>query len=442
MISTISEIWRLIFRTVFCKNLFILDIGISRHSVVSADLKMAASNAKANGKQSYTAATGDKEKNSYTGKPVFFKHRDVPHVMEKDLESQEVYKALLKSVPSSKIMGIQKIGGLWRLYISQQDSRIELITSGLNIRDACIAVFDTNPFLPGGNENLLRLTVKDIPLSVDNSVIVDELEKRKYKVSGKVMFPKLRVDGQLTNCLTGDRVIYIDRPPQPVPRIMSFGIFRGKVFHANQIPKDHTSVVCSICLTRGHHRSACTSQVVCRFCKREGHLQRDCPTPIRNEADREGLFGKYTAAAATGQQVERDDNAQAELRPGVSKTTRLTADDRERETSESQSRTPTDRDTRVIPNKESAPGNTQCKITQFIQQERAAHAQMNEHARVSKVPSGDESSDDDSEEYETDNCAESEISIESPEMRITKSQPESEKPKKRKQKKEKKSKKK
>ena len=96
-----------------------------------------------------------------------------------------------------------------------------------------------------GNENILRLTVKDIPFSVDNSVIVDELEKRKYKVSGKVMLPKLRVDGQLTNCLTGDRVIYIERPTQPVPRLISFGVFCGKVFHANQAPKDQTSVICS-----------------------------------------------------------------------------------------------------------------------------------------------------------------------------------------------------
>lgn len=133
---------------------------------------MAAFNTEANGRQSYAAATRVKGKDTNSGKPVFIKNRDVPHVVEKDLESQEVYKALLKSVPSSHIMGIQKIGGLWRLYITHHDSRIGLITSGLNIRDKCIAVFDSNPFLPGGNENLLRLTVKDIPLSVDNSVIL------------------------------------------------------------------------------------------------------------------------------------------------------------------------------------------------------------------------------------------------------------------------------
>ena len=107
-----------------------------------------------------------------------------PMFMKKDQDSQEVYKALLKTVPSSQIKGIQRIGGLWRLYVTQLDFRIGLITSGINIRNACIAVYDSNPFLPGGNENILRLTVKDIPLSVDNSVIVDELEKRNYKVSG------------------------------------------------------------------------------------------------------------------------------------------------------------------------------------------------------------------------------------------------------------------
>ena len=394
-----------------------------------------------NGRQTYADATGDSDKHTSTGKPVFFKHRDVPHVTEKDLESQEVYKALLKAVPSSQIMGIQKIGGLWRLYITQQDTRIGLITSGLNIRDACITVFDTNPFIPGGNENLLRLTVKDIPLSVDNSVIVDEIEQRKYKVSGRVMLPKLRVDGQLTNCLTGDRVIYIQRPAQPVPRNMTFGIFRGRVFHANQIPKDHTSVVCSNCLIKGHHRSSCTSQVVCRFCKKKGHYQRDCTTPIaRNEASREER--EQPAAAPVGQQDERDPKAKVETRPGVTRATRRTADNRDRDTSESQGRVPPDRDTPVIASTEHAAGSTQSKITQFIQQERAAHAQMNEPARAQTVLSGDDSSDDENEEFETDDCEESEISIESPEMPAAKAKTEPEKSKKRKQKKDKKPKKK
>lgn len=422
------------------------------------DLKMAASNMASNGTQSYARAAGTKDTET-NGKPIFFKHRDVPNVRDKDLETQEVYKSLLKNVPSSQIMGIQRIGGLWRLYIIRQETRINLITSGVHIRDTCVAVYDTNPFRPGESENLLRLTIKDIPLSVNNSVILDELEKRKYKVSGKVTLQKLRVDGLLTNCLTGDRVIFIERPTQPLPRLMSFGIFRGKVFHANQIAKDQTNVTCSNCLIKGHHRSSCKSKVVCRFCQKEGHYQRDCPIPdIEHETDIEKLSETPKDAADP---TQHGGNPRAEPRRDVLIATRSTADERDalasqsqrdcpipdteklseepkdaaaptqnggnpraeprrdvpiatsrtadgREVLASQSRTPDDKGTRAI-----APVKAQqSKITQFIQQEREALSSGN--VRAMSI-SGDQS-DDESEEFATDDCQESDISVESPDM--------------------------
>ena len=317
--------------------------------------------------------------------------------------------------------------------------------------------------------------MKDIPLSVDNSVIVDELEKRKYKVSGKVMLPKLRVDGQLTNCLTGDRVIYIERPTQSVPRLISFGVFRGKVFHANQTPKDQTIVMCSNCLNKGHHRSACTSQVVCRFCKKEGHYQRDCSTSVpENEEGHERPTGAQAAAAApdqpggdehqsdcstsvpeneegherpTGAQADaatpdqpgRDESTAKKAKGDVTKETRRSAESRDGP--ESRSNPPG----ATSAGKDNAPGSKQCKITQFIQHEREDHAKKNEQSSRSSVVtemSGDEQSDLESEEIESDDCTESEISIESPVTPIARPRMETRSNKKRKQKGEKKPKKK
>ena len=95
------------------------------------------------------------------------------------------------------------------------------------MRGAKVPVFDKNPFLREGNENVWKLTVKDIPLSVADSVIKHELEAMKCKVTGKIVRQRLRVNRQLTNCLNGDRVLYIE---PSLDRHVKITSFRARIF--------------------------------------------------------------------------------------------------------------------------------------------------------------------------------------------------------------------
>lgn len=212
-------------------------------------------------------------------KPVFVKHNDIPSINEKVLTNEDMYKCLVGHVQGREIKGVQKIGGLWRLYIESHNSRIKLITNGTNMRNANIAVHDTNPFLSTGKENSICVLIKDIPLSAHDTLIIDELVRMKCKVTGSVIYQRLRIDGNLTDCFTGDRVVYIEQPQKPLPRLMNFGIYKGKVFHFSQIApvsRSNSTVVCSKCQIEGHHRSQCSNPVVCRQCKQPGHLQIQC----------------------------------------------------------------------------------------------------------------------------------------------------------------------
>ena len=222
--------------------------------------------------------TSESQVHNNRGKPIFLKNKDIPECYGKNVYADELFKCLLHVVPSSEIKGIQRIGGLWRLYIADKNVRIKLITNGLNIRSANVCVYDLNPFLPNGREDTLRLVVKDIPLSVHESVITDELERKKCKISGKMFYQKLRVDGKLTECLTGDRVVYIEPLTTPLPRTIMFGPFKGRIFHFGQPDTDKTNSLCSKCLRPGHLRSACMNEIVCRSCKQTGHIVADCPT--------------------------------------------------------------------------------------------------------------------------------------------------------------------
>ena len=217
------------------------------------------------------------------GKPVFVKHLDIPNANERDFYNEHMYKALAQNVPSKEITGIQKIRGLWRLYIENQKTRINLITLVLKVRNVCVAVYDSNPFLVHG-EDTLRLRIKDIPLSASDTLITDELESRKCKPIGKIIHDRLRVDGKLTDCLTGDRIVYIERPKQSLPRSITFGLFHGRVFHPGQQPDD--SLKCHVLEVLSHWSSSiqvhsgCEVQTVSQerpYCPR---MYRGFPTPI------------------------------------------------------------------------------------------------------------------------------------------------------------------
>ena len=378
------------------------------------------------------------------GKPVFVKHLDIPTVNERDFYTEHMYKALAKEVPSKEITGIQKIKGLWRLYIENKQTRINLITLGLKVRNVCVAVYDTNPFLVHG-EDTLRLRIKDIPLSASDTLITDELESRKCKLIGKIIHDRLRVDGKLTDCLTGDRIVYIERPKHSLPRSITFGLFQGRVFHPGQLPDDVSTVTCSNCLVTGHHRSKCTQDVVCKQCSKSGHIARDCtedfpPLPSHNTNPlTTGQRSRDLRAHSSVQYQENRDHPFATPPPPSNETLH----DESRQQTESAQYThhapvtpcgkPSDahatfqrhRD-QLISNIRQGPGKSQAKITQFTNARNTLASEENAQRSAVQVEQDDcaSVSQDDFSTAESENSddesaqVQSELSAESPELHV------------------------
>ena len=223
-------------------------------------------------------------------KPVFLRSEDVRNGDTKPLTGEELYVALSKFVTPVNITGIQQIRHLWRIYLEKQPDRVKLITTGLEIRGATAPVHDINPFTKAREENHVRVLIKDVPLSVSDEVIKSDLKARKVNVEGDIYRQKLRVNGQLTSCLNGDRVLYIKPPLQRLPRkILLGGIFMARVYHQGQPEQSNKGVVtCSKCLENGHHVSMCNNVVKCRMCMQSGHVKGNCPNATHHLAtDRE-----------------------------------------------------------------------------------------------------------------------------------------------------------
>ena len=209
-----------------------------------------------------------------SSKPVFIRHRDIQNAENNTPTGEEIYVSLSKKVHSKLIVGVQKVRGLWRIYIDSKEARVALISEGVMLRGVKTNVHDKNPYL-NENEGLMRLTIKDVPLSVNDELIVSELEGRKHKVRGNVIRQRLRVNGQLTSCLNGDRAVYIDQPRQPLPRHVSIASFKARIFHQGQVT-EASLATCSRCLVTGHHASTCSKPFVCKHCRQPGHRAFEC----------------------------------------------------------------------------------------------------------------------------------------------------------------------
>jgi hypothetical protein len=68
----------------------------------------------------------------------------------------------------------------------------------------------------------IRNKVKNIPLSADDDQIHRTLTLEGCNIEG-IFKEKLRVDGRLTNCDTGDTLVISKPLPHPLPRSLQIG---------------------------------------------------------------------------------------------------------------------------------------------------------------------------------------------------------------------------
>ena len=128
-------------------------------------------------------------------KSVFLRTDDIRNDDKKHSTGEEIYVALAKTLNTNNILGIQQIRRLWRIYLNSHEDHVKLISNGLFIRGTSIAVYDVNPFTRSKDENLTRVTIKDVPLSVSDEVIRSTIENLKCQIQGDIYRQKLRVTG-------------------------------------------------------------------------------------------------------------------------------------------------------------------------------------------------------------------------------------------------------
>ena len=201
----------------------------------------------------------------YGVKPIFILESDIfgsykPKPQE-FITHNEIYKAIDEQVSASHLKGIQRVRGLWRIYPDNEDDKNALVTNGLTIRNMLIQFYTRNPKVAAREKpDHYRIRIKDVPCSADDGQIYRYLEKQLMCVIHNHYRERLRVDGFLTNCHTGDRIFICDNPGKSLPRSVRIGKYFATIIHRGQIDPRKQTLKCNKCLQQGHKQYECPNQ--------------------------------------------------------------------------------------------------------------------------------------------------------------------------------------
>ncbi|CAG2252624.1 PLG [Mytilus edulis] len=224
-------------------------------------------------------------------KPVFIEESDVfgdipkPHLKSLYLTIDEMYKAIGAVVPRRSIKGLQRIRGLWRIYLDTEKETECLLSDGLELRGKSIFIYSRNPRVRfEENSTDVKIRVKDVPLSADDGQILRALEGYNCTIL-KHFRERFRFEYQITDCQTGDRIVICDGPlAKAIPKSIPIGKYRATVLYKGQ---QNDNIKCNKCMETGHKTRDCQNDWKCRSCGESGHRQNECTSDLSSNHDHE-----------------------------------------------------------------------------------------------------------------------------------------------------------
>ncbi len=183
--------------------------------------------------------------------PLFIKNRDMRVNSGEKVETYDICKAVSSIVGTRNVDGIQLVKGLWKVYVKTITSRMELLSKGIMVNGIAVTLFDSNPFVReyDNNEQVEKITIKDLPLSLDNDKIKDFLKSHEGLVlKSGIKYGMVRDDnGAWSQFKNGDRFVYALAPIIPtIRRDSRIDDHPCRIFHASQ------DNVCKSCKETGH----------------------------------------------------------------------------------------------------------------------------------------------------------------------------------------------
>ena len=136
-----------------------------------------------------------------TVEPIFLKDTDMPA----GITPLTVIRAVTEVISPQNLEGVQKFMRLWRIYFKTLQSREGFLThETMLISEKSVPLYDQCP-----EEKTYKLTIKGLPLSVQNKEVKSFLLSKGIKPASRIMFSYIRdEDGTFTKYKDGNRFAY------------------------------------------------------------------------------------------------------------------------------------------------------------------------------------------------------------------------------------------
>lgn len=205
--------------------------------------------------------------------PVFIKDSDLPS----RFREFSLCSLIASKISPDDLLGCQKIGDLWRIYITKDCAKETLLNERITVENTVIPVYKLNPFRTGANspdDPVIKITIKDLPLSAHSQTLEHFLQSKGVTLARDIEYGKARdpQTHQLSNWYNGDRIAFAREMKQAIPRFVQIGSFTCRIFYDGQEQKP---MLCTNCFQTDHTRGRCSKPPSCKACKKAGHLPGD-----------------------------------------------------------------------------------------------------------------------------------------------------------------------
>lgn len=210
-------------------------------------------------------------------------------------------RALTKFLGDSSVEGAQKIGVLWRVYLTSPQFRAALLSAGLDFEGRHVDFLNLNPFqVRDQSSPVVKLLIGGIPLSGDTETIRTSLTAFGLELRSNINFEKYRdEDGGLTPFKTGRRFVYIATPNFAIPAKKDIGQWKASLYHKGQVRPTNTNTTHSNQqLTHHSHSYASVTQLSTALSDGEkeeeevGGEHGDCSHVEQENGENRGKEGK------------------------------------------------------------------------------------------------------------------------------------------------------